>query len=38
MALCDGSVRMVSYTINVTTYSHLCNRRDGQAIDARKTF
>ena len=38
MALCDGSVRMVSYTIDVTTYSHLCNRRDGQVIDARKTF
>jgi type II secretory pathway pseudopilin PulG len=38
MALCDGSVRMVNYTIDVTTYSHLCNRHDGQAIDARKAF
>jgi hypothetical protein len=29
---------MVNYTIDVMTYSHLCNRRDGQVIDAKKSF
>ena len=38
MALCDGSVRMVNYTIDLTTHSHLCNRRDGQIIDFKKAF
>jgi hypothetical protein len=38
MALCDGSVRMVNYTIDLTTYSHLCDRDDGQVIDFRKAF
>ena len=38
MALCDGSVRMVDYTIDLTTRSHLCNRRDGQIIDFKKAF
>ena len=38
MAYCDGSVRMVNYTINLTTHSHLCNRRDGQIIDFKKAF
>ena len=36
MALCDGSVRMINYTIDLTTYSHLCNRCDGQKIDAKQ--
>jgi hypothetical protein len=36
MALCDGSVRMASYSIDFTTYSHLCNRQDGQVIDPKK--
>ena len=30
---CDGSVQMISYDINGTTYGRLANRRDGQAID-----
>ena len=38
MAHCDGSVRMVNYTIDFTTYSHLCNRHDGQVIDLNKAF
>ncbi len=38
MALCDGSVRMVGYTIDQMTHSHLCNRRDGQVIDFKKAF
>jgi prepilin-type N-terminal cleavage/methylation domain-containing protein len=38
MAQCDGSVRMVNYTIDLTTFSHLCNRRDGQVIDLKKAF
>ncbi len=36
MALCDGSVRTVSYFIDLTTHSQLCNRHDGQAVDAKK--
>ena len=38
MALCDGSVRLVSYTIDPTTHSHLSNRHDGQVIDFKKAF
>ncbi len=30
---CDGSVHMLSYDIDATTYGRLANRRDGQAID-----
>jgi prepilin-type N-terminal cleavage/methylation domain-containing protein/prepilin-type processing-associated H-X9-DG protein len=33
MAMCDGSVRAVSYNIDKTTHTNLCNRNDGQAID-----
>lgn len=29
---CDGSVRMISYSIPVTTLELICNRNDGQAI------
>ena len=36
MALCDGSVRVTNYSIDLATHSHLCNRHDGQTIDARK--
>ncbi len=32
-ALCDGSVRSLSYSINPATFSCLGNRKDGQAID-----
>jgi prepilin-type N-terminal cleavage/methylation domain-containing protein len=31
--LCDGSVRVFSYTIDVTNYMRLGNRADGQTID-----
>jgi prepilin-type N-terminal cleavage/methylation domain-containing protein len=30
---CDGSVHVLSYDIDATTYGRLANRRDGQAID-----
>ena len=30
---CDGSVHMLSYDIDSTTYGRLANRRDGEAID-----
>lgn len=33
MAMCDGSVRMISYAIEKTTHTYLTNRRDRQAID-----
>jgi prepilin-type N-terminal cleavage/methylation domain-containing protein len=36
MALCDGSVRVISFYIDLTTLSYLCNRRDGVPIDASK--
>jgi prepilin-type N-terminal cleavage/methylation domain-containing protein len=36
MAICDGSVRSVSYTIDAMTYGHLCDRKDGTANDASK--
>jgi prepilin-type processing-associated H-X9-DG protein len=36
MAFCDGSVRVNNYSIDLVTHSHLCNRHDGQTIDARK--
>ena len=38
MALCDGSVRMVNYTIDLSTHSQLSNRHDGQVIDFKKAF
>ncbi len=31
MAFCDGSVQMMSYTIDLTTYDELANRADGAA-------
>jgi prepilin-type N-terminal cleavage/methylation domain-containing protein/prepilin-type processing-associated H-X9-DG protein len=36
MSFCDGSVRTINYTIDLTTHMHLCNRHDGQAVDAKK--
>ncbi len=36
MAFCDGSVTMMSYMIDLTVHDCLCNRHDGQAIDANK--
>ena len=36
MAFCDGSVRMINYTINLHVHNCLCNRKDGQPIDAKK--
>jgi prepilin-type processing-associated H-X9-DG protein len=33
MALCDGSVRAVSFQIDKSTHAKLCDRSDGQAID-----
>ncbi len=35
MALCDGSVRMVNYTINPEIHRRLCNRKDGLTIDGK---
>jgi len=34
MALCDGSVRLISYSIDVLTHRDLGNRKDGNPIDA----
>ncbi len=31
--LCDGTVRLVAYTINPATFHALCTRNDGQPID-----
>ena len=36
VALCDGSVRAISYSIDTTTHRWLGNRRDAQPIDASK--
>jgi prepilin-type N-terminal cleavage/methylation domain-containing protein/prepilin-type processing-associated H-X9-DG protein len=36
MALCDGSVRMITFTIDLTTHQRLSNRHDGQPIDQSK--
>jgi prepilin-type N-terminal cleavage/methylation domain-containing protein len=36
MALCDGSVHSINYTIDPTIHSYLGNRHDGKAIDAKK--
>lgn len=33
MAFCDGSVRSISYNIDLQIHSYLGNRKDGQAID-----
>jgi len=36
MALCDGSVRTINYSVDVTAFGHLCNRRDEVPIDPNK--
>ncbi len=36
MALCDGSVRCISYTISETVHRHLANRKDGVPIDPKQ--
>jgi hypothetical protein len=36
MALCDGSVQFVNFSIDLKTHECLCNRMDGTAIDAKK--
>ncbi len=35
MAFCDGSVQMMSYTINLVVHACLANRHDGQAINGQ---
>jgi prepilin-type processing-associated H-X9-DG protein len=32
MAMCDGSVRLIKYEIDATTFALLCNRRDGKPV------
>ncbi len=36
MALCDGSVRLISYSIDPITHRDLGNRKDGNPLDASK--
>jgi prepilin-type N-terminal cleavage/methylation domain-containing protein/prepilin-type processing-associated H-X9-DG protein len=36
MSLCDGSVRTISYSIDPTIHANLCNRKDGNPVDASK--
>ncbi len=36
VALCDGSVRVISFYIDLTTHGRLANRHDGQPVDASK--
>jgi len=33
---CDGSVHMISYSIDATTHRHLGHRRDGQVVDSSR--
>ena len=36
MALCDGTVRHISYTIDLTVHTRLGNRKDGEADRQRR--
>ncbi|MCG2684734.1 MAG: DUF1559 domain-containing protein [Planctomycetales bacterium] len=36
MAMCDGSVQMINYTIDDRVWGRLLNRKDGLTIDAKK--
>ena len=36
VAFCDGSVQSIHYSIDLTVYSHLGDRKDGQSIDGKK--
>lgn len=36
MALCDGSVRLISYMINPLTFHYMGVRNDGEAVDSSK--
>jgi prepilin-type N-terminal cleavage/methylation domain-containing protein/prepilin-type processing-associated H-X9-DG protein len=35
VAMCDGSVHLIAYSVDLDTHRRLGNRRDGQPIDAR---
>ena len=35
MAFCDGSVKMMNYTIDLNVHRNLCERADGNVIDAK---
>ena len=36
MVFCDGSVHLITYSIDPTVHLHLANRQDGYAVDASK--
>ncbi len=36
IALCDGSVQAINYSVNVTTFGYLCSRNDGMPINPGK--
>jgi prepilin-type N-terminal cleavage/methylation domain-containing protein/prepilin-type processing-associated H-X9-DG protein len=35
MAFCDGSVDMIGFSIDATVNAYLCDRKDGQVVDAK---
>ena len=36
MAFCDGSVKMMNYSIDPTIHAYLGSRNDGKVLDAKK--